>query len=71
MLEEELVDLDIASFSVHFKIGSIDVILFGFALDIADGMKIGPMKRTYLGSSLGSSEIYRNDNLDGSLDGIT
>ena len=60
-----------SSFMVHFKIGLIDVRMFGISLGTAYGIKLGPNERTCLGYFLDSSERSRNKNIEGSLELIS
>ena len=52
---------------VHFKIVSMDGIIFGFALGTQDEIKLGIIESTDMGSLIGSSKRYGYDKLSGSL----
>ena len=56
---------------VHSKMCSIDVTIFGFAINTAYWTKLGLIESTFLGYIIVSSEISINNNLDGSLDEIS
>ena len=62
--------LEMVRLTVKFKIDSIDGRMFGFALINEDGIKLGLIERTELGSLMYYYGRYRNHKLDGSLDGI-
>ena len=54
-------------FMVHHILVSIDGRIFGFVIGTADGIKLGIIKITNLGSLIGSSKIYKDRNIGVSL----